>query len=138
MSPAGKTGANTKPPKVHPRRDRIVRNLLALIGLLVVAFIGLGWYCGWYTFVISPGTDGRVKFQGDLDTRKIVDDAKKAGETVGNVVQNAPARSDGKADFVGPPMPESMKSESSARPTAPSEGPVKFTFPGSLPGPTRK
>jgi hypothetical protein len=114
-----------------------MRNLLALIGLVVVAFIGLGWYFQWYSFVITPGNDGRVKFQGDVDTNKIVEDAKKAGETVGNVVKNSPAKSEGPGEFVGPPMPDFMKDSPSSSGPATSTGPVKFTFPSSLPGPKR-
>ena len=114
-----------------------MRNMLALIGLIVVAFAGLGWYFGWYTFIVTPGSDGRVKFQGDLDTKKIVDDARKAGETVNNVVQNSQPKPGDQSDFVGPPLPDSMKSNSPPDAPVSTGGPVRFTYPGSLPGPPR-
>jgi len=32
------------------RKDSSMRNLLALVGLATVTFLGLGWYLGWYQF----------------------------------------------------------------------------------------
>lgn len=102
-----------------------MRNILALIGLVVVVFVGAGWYFGWYKFAVSPSLDGKQHIQLEVDTRKIGEDAKKAGETVSNVVQNAQTK-DGKAEFVGPPLPEEMQTKPAATPPT---GPVSFTFP---------
>jgi hypothetical protein len=32
-----------------------VRNLLALVGLAVVVFVGGGWYFNWYTVKVQAG-----------------------------------------------------------------------------------
>ena len=36
-----------------------MRNLLALVGFIVVMFAGLGWYFNWYSFNIKASTDGK-------------------------------------------------------------------------------
>lgn len=101
-----------------------MRNVLALIGLVVVVFVGAGWYFGWYKFAVTPTIDGKQQIQVEVDTRKIGEDAKKFGETVNTAVQNAQPK-DEKSSFVGPPAPEGM-----SKPTPPTVGPVSFTFPG--------
>jgi hypothetical protein len=64
-----------------------MRNLLALIGAVVVGFAVIGWYCGWYQLGISKTTDGNLHVETRIHTRKVVDDSghalKKAGELVG-------------------------------------------------------
>jgi len=67
-----------------------VRNLLALVGLVVVAFGGLGWYFQWYTFARKTGLDGKTQLTLDVDTRKIAEDAKAAGDRIGNAVPAPP------------------------------------------------
>jgi len=101
-----------------------MRNILALVGLIVVVFVGAGWYFKWYQFVVTPSLDGKQHIQVDVDTKKIGEDAKKLGETVNTAVQNAQTK-DEKREFVGPPLPDGM-----SNPAAPSTGPVSFTFPG--------
>jgi len=53
-----------------------MRNLLALIGLVVVLFLGLGWYLDWYSF--RPTTvltdPGRKTYTIDINAKKIGDD----------------------------------------------------------------
>lgn len=53
-----------------------MRNLLALVGLVVVLFLGLGWYLDWYSFRPAPVlTDpGRKTYTIDINTKKITDD----------------------------------------------------------------
>jgi hypothetical protein len=88
-----------------------VRNLLALLGFAVLIFIGLGWYLGWYTFTVKPGSDGKIQFQGDVNTIKIRDDAQTAKERVGKILQSdSPSVP---TDFVGPPSPNAGKTTSS-------------------------
>lgn len=92
-----------------------MRNLLALVGLAVVVFLGLGWYLGWYSFVISPGSEGRQRIQVDLDTHKIAEDAQRAKEKVGKVLAADPNAATAPTaatpptqagnDLVGPPTP---------------------------------
>jgi len=87
-----------------------VRNLLALVGLVVVAFGGLGWYFQWYTFARKIGLDGKTQLTLDVDTRKIAEDAKTAGDRIGSAVQTPPTTpvTTPAADpngLVGPPAP---------------------------------
>ncbi len=115
-----------------------MRNLLALIGAVVVLFVGLGWYLGWYSFVLSPGAEGKQRLQVDVDTKKITDDAKKVGQAANNVIQAA-TKEDSKgaapppADFVGPPVPDDLNTRQSKQLQFPSS----MRVPGPLPGPNR-
>lgn len=82
-----------------------MKNLLALVGLLVVGFGGLGWYFGWYNFSVKTGSDGKVNVSGAVDVNKIKADAGNFGDKVGNALKNAnnpPAHPEG---LMGPPMP---------------------------------
>ncbi len=108
-----------------------MRNLLALIGAVVVLFAGLGWYLGWYKFALEPGANGNQRIQIDLDTHKIADDVEKAGKTVGSAVQGAAGKGEQPkvqpAEFVGPPLPPDMSPRGAAAGTAPPSG--QFTLP---------
>jgi hypothetical protein len=42
-----------------------MRNLLALLGLLLVLFAGLGWYMGWYKIKTGPNVSI------DIDSKKV-------------------------------------------------------------------
>jgi hypothetical protein len=88
-----------------------MRNLLALIGAVVVLFVGLGWYLGWYKFAIEPSANGQQRIQLDVNTDKILSDTKTAGERVGHVIQGIQTGDPSKAqapEFVGPPLPPDM------------------------------
>jgi len=52
-----------------------MRNLLALIGLLVVGFAAVGWYCGWYKLNVGKGTDGNLQIETEVKTKKVVEDS---------------------------------------------------------------
>jgi hypothetical protein len=115
-----------------------MRNMLALIGAIVVLFVGLGWYLGWYSFVLTPGAEGKQRLQVDVDTNKITEDAKKVGQAANNVIQAA-TKDEQKgappADFVGPPAPADLpaRQEQSKQLQFPSS----MRVPGPLPGPNR-
>jgi hypothetical protein len=64
-----------------------MRNLLALIGFVVVGFIVLGWYFGWYKLTISKGTDGKPEIKTTLDTDKVSDDASSFFRKVGQLIE---------------------------------------------------
>ena len=104
-----------------------MRNLLALIGFMVVLFAGLGWYFNWYTFNIKASTDGKVNIVGDVDTKKMTDDARKFGEKFGNAVQNTAPPQPQPVGFMGPPLPSDM-------PSKPATG---TTIHLQVPGPNR-
>ena len=59
-----------------------MKNLLALVGAVVVLVAGLGWYLGWYKVGVSNGT-GEVK----VDLNKVKADIKKEKETVGEFIK---------------------------------------------------
>lgn len=56
-----------------------MRNLLALIGLAVVTFAGIGWYRGWYEVQKDRGT-GQVEI--DIDGKKIGEDLHRGSQHV--------------------------------------------------------
>jgi hypothetical protein len=65
--------------------EAVMRNLLALLGLLVVLFLGLGWYLDWYRVrPVSPiGDPGHKTLTIDVNAQKLENDGQKifrAGE----------------------------------------------------------
>lgn len=52
-----------------------MRNLLALVGLVVVVFGVLGWYKGWYSVSSDKGT-----LQVEVNKAKVISDSKKIVE----------------------------------------------------------
>lgn len=63
-----------------------MRNLLAVIGLLVIGFAGLGWYMGWYKLSFSRKTDGNIQITTDVDTKKVGSDATEALKNAATVI----------------------------------------------------
>jgi hypothetical protein len=62
-----------------------MRNILALVGAAVVAFLAVGWYLGWYQ-VSSPSTaPGKPGVHVDINSEKISEDVKK-GVTKGEEI----------------------------------------------------
>lgn len=57
------------------RRGHPMRNLLALVGLVVVVFGVLGWYKGWYSVSSDKGT-----LQVEVNKAKVISDSKKMVE----------------------------------------------------------
>lgn len=84
-----------------------MRNMLAFIGLVVVAFVGIGYYLGWYQFVWSPGKDGKQNINVQVDTKKIGADVEIGGDKVGQLVKDKlKNQNETDAEFVGPPDPK--------------------------------
>ena len=63
-----------------------MRNLLALVGLLVVVFAAVGWYCGWYKISVNREPDGNLQIKTNVDTDKVVNDSSAFFEKVGQLV----------------------------------------------------
>ena len=63
-----------------------MRNILALIGALVVGFAALGWYLEWYKIGTKPGSDGHREINVDLDTKKIIEDEQNLQKKVTGAV----------------------------------------------------
>jgi hypothetical protein len=54
-----------------------MRNLLAFMAAALIAFIGLGWYLGWYSFQRTPTLAGHQGFNVDINATKIRQDLAK-------------------------------------------------------------
>jgi hypothetical protein len=52
-----------------------MRNLLALIGLAVVALAAIGWYCEWYKLSVTRTKDGQPEIKTTVNTDKVADDS---------------------------------------------------------------
>jgi hypothetical protein len=65
-----------------------MRNLLALVGAVVVLVVGLGWYLEWYKLGTEPAGSGHRKVNADVNTDKITEDLKKAREAVGGILHH--------------------------------------------------
>jgi hypothetical protein len=92
-----------------------MRNLLALIGLFVVVFVGVGWYCEWYTLDIQKNSEGKLQIQTEVNTNKVSDDASGFFQTIGRLIsekmeregtpKTAPGSTPGPATSPTPPAP---------------------------------
>ena len=55
-----------------------MRNLLALLGLLVLLVVGVGWYQGWYQVTHSPGKEpGFQRLEIDINQKQITTDVQE-------------------------------------------------------------
>lgn len=66
-----------------------MRNILALIGLLVVGVAGAGWYLGWYKLSFTREADGNLQIKTDVDTNKVSKDLKNLATAVENQADKA-------------------------------------------------
>ncbi|QDU21154.1 hypothetical protein [Urbifossiella limnaea] len=70
-----------------------MRNMLALVGALVVGFGGVGWYLGWYKLSVTKSSDGTLQVTTNVDTSRVVKDAgegaRHVGEFIGTQVESA-------------------------------------------------
>ncbi len=63
-----------------------MRNLLALIGLVIVLFFVIGYFRGWYTFQMSTGTDGKTNVNIGVDRTKVGSDFKEGIDKTGEAI----------------------------------------------------
>jgi hypothetical protein len=70
-----------------------MKNLLALVGLLVVGFGGVGWYMGWYTLKVDRSSAGELQVQTKVNTKQVAEDTgnwlQQAGKFLDTKVQKA-------------------------------------------------
>lgn len=99
-----------------------MRNLLALVGAAVVAFLVVGWYLGWYQITTPSSPTGKQSLQVDINPDKITDDVKKGVEQGGQFVDQLRDKSKGESkesqagpatNFFTPTPAEKDKSSSS-------------------------
>jgi hypothetical protein len=82
------------------QKELTMRNLLALIGAALVAFLVVGWYLGWYQISSPTSPSGKQSLQVDINQDKITDDMKRGGELVDQFRDKA--KSDSKESQPGP------------------------------------
>ena len=102
-----------------------MKNLLALVGLVVVLVAGLGWYLGWYK-LSSEG--GHVKV--DVDTKEIRDDLKKGRDAVGKILDDngKPVEASPTGRIIDVKLPP-------LEPPPPTTAPLQFNTDGSVKSP---
>ena len=59
-----------------------MRNLLAFSAALVLIFLGLGAWRGWYGVTRQPSDLGKAAFHLEIDTLRIGQDALKAAKAL--------------------------------------------------------
>jgi hypothetical protein len=62
-----------------------MRNILALIGLFVVGFGAIGWYCNWYTLKVDRTPEGTLQIKTEVHTDKVADDSGAFFEKLGQI-----------------------------------------------------
>jgi hypothetical protein len=65
-----------------------MRNLLALVGLLVVIFAVAGWFLGWYQFETDGHHDVKIEINGPKIEKDVHQGAQKLEKAVENKVNN--------------------------------------------------
>ena len=55
-----------------------MRNLLALLALVVITLVGLGWYLDWYDIRSETVANGKRNVNIDIDSVKITQDVHSA------------------------------------------------------------
>jgi hypothetical protein len=65
-----------------------MRNLLALLGAVVLTVLVAGWYLGWYNISSTPSsTSGHSKLEVDINSDKIGQDVKKGEQNVSDFIE---------------------------------------------------
>ena len=65
-----------------------MRNLLALIGAVVVLLVGVGWYMGWYKLNVSKNPDGNIRIETDVDSKKVIKDVGDGAKNLGQLTSD--------------------------------------------------
>jgi hypothetical protein len=102
-----------------------MRNLLALVGFVVVGFVGAGWYLGWYKLGVDSHDPSHPTIKVEVETDKIKQDVKKEVKAVGTSFQSGQVAP--QADpTVLPPLPAPPAPPPFSGTTVP---PVNITLP---------
>lgn len=63
-----------------------MKNLLALVGLALVLFLGIGYYQNWYSFAAKPAADGHQRYEIDVNAQKIGQDTQRGVQVAGEKI----------------------------------------------------
>lgn len=101
-----------------------MKNLLALVGLVVIGFAGIGWYMGWYKFSVAKTDDGKLQIKTDVDAKKVTDDSaaffKNTAALIGKKLENeSKDGKDAKGAPAGTPGPLAPQGGAPDRPNNP-------------------
>jgi hypothetical protein len=80
-----------------------MRNLLALIGLAVVALAAIGWYCEWYKLTVARTKDGQPEIKTTVNTEKVADDSSSFFKRVEQLVTEKVRSGEQKPEPAGTP-----------------------------------
>src|SRR5262245_24139855 len=104
------------------KEETQMRNMLALIGAMVVTVGGVGWYLDWFKVRSTPAPAGYRSLNIDINTGKISDDIHRGSARVQEVLEKAkddpPAKAKGTADNKGKGAADGKGSPPKAPPTA--------------------
>jgi hypothetical protein len=90
-----------------------MKNIFAMIGLLTVSFVALGWYFGWYRVEKQATTEsGHSRFQIDVDTQKINKDIQRGVERGSELIDSIREKSKAKSESDSSTVPVSTPKDS--------------------------
>jgi hypothetical protein len=85
-----------------------MRNLLAFFAAMLLMFLGVGWYLGWYKVQSAPAPPGHRAVNIDVHTDKISEDVRKGKEKLSNALESGQHDESGKhaeTNKMGPMKP---------------------------------
>jgi hypothetical protein len=113
-----------------------MRNLLALVGLVVVGAAGLGWYLGWYKLDVTRTSDGNLQINTTVDTKKAETDSaaffKNASSLIGSQIEQTGSGTPPQGTPGGTPGPKDAGTAvNPLAPNTPKDGtaPIKLVAP---------
>lgn len=116
-----------------------MRNLLALVGLVVIGVAGVGWYLGWYKLNVTRTTDGNLQINTTVDTKKAETDSaaffKNASTIIGSQIDKSGQSAPPDGTPGATPGPGAQGQTSAFNPLAPT-APTAPTAPAPGPGAT--
>jgi hypothetical protein len=95
-----------------------MKNLLALVGLVVVLFCGGGWLLDWYKIVSFTDSEGHYLAAVDVNHGKIRDDVQKARDWISERINSMSSPTSTPATPPKTPTPAPTTSGEPPLPTA--------------------
>jgi hypothetical protein len=82
-----------------------MRNLLALLGLALVAFAVVGWFRGWYQFQTVTEPDGHRDVKIEINGPKIDKDVHQGAQTLEKAIESKINKTPGNTSSAPAPSP---------------------------------